>query len=78
MVYSTCTFEPKENEWVVYKLLQIGAVIEEPEVKGLVWRKGLRKWMDWDFGNEMEKCMRIYPQDNDTIGFFIAVLRKPG
>ncbi|WP_052568329.1 NOL1/NOP2/sun family putative RNA methylase [Candidatus Korarchaeum cryptofilum] len=78
MVYSTCTFEPKENEWVVYKLLEIGAVIEEPEVKGLVWRKGLRKWMDWDFGNEMEKCMRIYPQDNDTIGFFIAVLRKPG
>lgn len=78
MVYSTCTLEPKENEWVVFKLLEMGAVIEEPEVKGLVWRKGLRKWMDWEFGSELEKCMRIYPQDNDTIGFFVALLRKPG
>lgn len=78
MVYSTCTLEPKENEWVVFKLLQMGAVLEEPRVRGLVWRRGLRKWMDWEFGSEMERCMRIYPQDNDTIGFFVAAVRKPG
>ncbi len=77
MVYSTCTLEPKENEWVVYNLLQLGAELEEPSIEGLRWRPGLERWMDWEFGGEMRRVMRIYPQDNDTIGFFVAVLRKP-
>ncbi len=77
MVYSTCTLEPKENEWVVYNLLDLGAILEEPRLEGLKWRPGLERWMGWEFGSELRKAMRIYPQDNDTIGFFVALLRKP-
>ncbi len=77
MVYSTCTLEPKENEWIVYNLLKLGAVLEEPQIEGLRWRPGLERWMDWEFGSELRRAMRIYPQDNDTIGFFVALLRKP-
>lgn len=77
MVYSTCTLEPKENEWVVYNLVKLGASLEEANVEGLRWRPGLERWMNWEFGVEMRKAMRIYPQDNDTIGFFIALIRKP-
>ncbi|HDI74090.1 MAG TPA: RsmB/NOP family class I SAM-dependent RNA methyltransferase [Candidatus Korarchaeota archaeon] len=77
MVYSTCTLEPKENEWVVYNLLKLGATVEEPRVEGLKWRSGLERWMSWEFGSEMRKTLRIYPQDNDTIGFYVAMIRKP-
>ncbi len=77
MVYSTCTLEPKENEWVVYKLMEAGAIIEDIHIEGLKWRPGIERWLDWEFGKEMRKTMRIYPQDNDTIGFYIALIRKP-
>ena len=77
MVYSTCTLEPKENEWVVYNLVRMGAIIEKPEIRGLKWRHGLEGWMNWEFGKEMKRTMRVYPQDNDTLGFYVALLRKP-
>ena len=77
MVYSTCTLEPRENEWVVQQLIERGALIEKPEVKGLKWRPGIRRWFDWEFDEDLEKTMRVYPQDNDTIGFYVAKLRKP-
>ena len=76
MVYSTCTLEPRENEWVVSKIVELGAVVERPEVHGLRWREGLTEWRDLEFGEELRKTMRIYPQDNDTIGFYVARLRK--
>ncbi len=77
MVYSTCTLEPKENEWVVHQLVERGALIERPEIKGLKWRPGLKRWMDWEFHEDVQKTVRVYPQDNDTIGFYVAKLRKP-
>ncbi len=77
MVYSTCTLEPKENEWVVYNLMKAGATIEEVQIKGLRWRPGIERWLNWEFGREMRKTMRIYPQDNDTLGFYVALIRKP-
>ncbi len=77
MVYSTCTLEPKENEWVVYNLMKAGAIIEDIHIKGLKWRSGIERWLSWEFGGEIRKTMRIYPQDNDTLGFYVALIRKP-
>ena len=28
------------------------------------------------FNKEIEKCLRIWPQDNNTGGFFVAKIRK--
>jgi len=30
------------------------------------------------FNSEIKKCLRIWPQDNDTEGFFVAKIRKNG
>lgn len=56
----------------------------------LVFREGLKTWgtddkvfensdfqpVDRDLG--LEKCIRLYPHDQDTGGFFIAILRRKG
>jgi len=28
------------------------------------------------YNDEIKKCLRIWPQDNDTEGFFVAKIRK--
>jgi len=117
MTYSTCSFNPIENEAVVYELLKryqgsLELVDPEPILKEskLVWREGWDTWsvvnddflryesfMDsqkdnlkfypsmWpssdsdaheQFRAKLKYCVRMCPQDNDTGGFFIALLKK--
>ncbi len=77
MVYSTCTQEPDENEGVVNWLL------EEYDNAGLLpIRININKSpavMEWNgikFREEIINCLRIYPYDNDTEGFFVAKIKK--
>ncbi|HII06486.1 MAG TPA: RsmB/NOP family class I SAM-dependent RNA methyltransferase [Methanotrichaceae archaeon] len=78
VVYSTCTFAPEENEAVVsWALDQVRRVrLEKVLVKGLESCPGLVEWNGSLFGDEMEKCARYYPHQNDTGGFFVAKLIK--
>ncbi len=78
MVYSTCTLAPEENEGVVDHLLnKFGWIdIEETKIEGLKTRSGIMEWEGMGFDERVKNCMRIYPHDNDTEGFFIAKLRK--
>ncbi len=78
MIYSTCTLAPEENEGVVDHLLnKFGWIdIEETKIEGLKTRSGVMEWEGIEFDERVKNCMRIYPHDNDTEGFFIAKLRK--
>ena len=78
LVYSTCTLAPEENEEVVDFLLRKyeNAKVEKVSLKGLRLRKGIEEWEGKKFSNEVRRCVRIYPQDNDTEGFFIASIVK--
>ena len=77
VVYSTCTHSPEENEEVVNFALK-----EFPNVKiesinlPIKCRPGISKWLDENYDKNVEKTCRIYPQDNDTEGFFIAKLKR--
>lgn len=76
LVYSTCTLEPLENETVVDFLLRnTNAEIEKIDlpIKAL---KGFKEFEGQKFLGEVEKCIRIHPQMNDTEGFFVAKIRK--
>ncbi|OQS01530.1 tRNA (cytosine-5-)-methyltransferase NSUN2-like protein [Achlya hypogyna] len=124
MVYSTCSFNPIENEAIVAELLRrsdgaLSLVDCSNELAGLKRREGLEKWevawqskskkqrkaadvpLEWfstfgeeipddlrgyrltrsmfppaDAGYGLHKCMRFLPHDQNTGGFFVAVLQK--
>ncbi len=78
LVYSTCSLHPEENEAVIDHLLRSvpTAVIEPPRLVGLQSHPGIIQWNDAHYQNVIKKCLRVYPHDNDTDGFFIALIRK--
>lgn len=76
MIYSTCTFAPEENEEVVNYLLEnTEAKIEKIDLD-LKTSPGIFSWKKKEFSKEVEKCYRIWPENNDTGGFFICKIKK--
>lgn len=79
IVYSTCTFAPEENELVVAEVLdqQRGDLsLAEVAVPGLTTGPGLCRWQGRRLDPQLGRCLRVWPHDNDTGGFFVAVLEK--
>ncbi len=78
LAYSTCTFEPEEDEAVVDFLLENfgDAVVENIEIGNIICDKGIVGWDNKKYDERIENCMRIYPQHNNTAGFFVARIRK--
>lgn len=79
LVYSTCTLVPEENEGVVTYLLGRNpeARILQVKLKGLKTRHGLIEWKERCYPTQVKYTLRIYPQDNLTEGFYIALIEKP-
>ena len=78
MVYSTCSLAPEEDEEVVNLLLdKTDAILEPARINGLKTRDGITEWQGNSMDKRLKNCARIYPQDNDTEGFFVAKVRKP-
>lgn len=78
LVYSTCTLDVKENEEVVDSLLSTtDAEIEKIDLP-VKARAGITEFEGVKFSGEVKNCLRIHPQDNDTEGFFVAKILKPG
>jgi NOL1/NOP2/sun family putative RNA methylase len=77
LVYSTCSVEPEENEGVVNSLLKkfSNASIEEIELP-IKRGKPITEFNGEKYSDEVKKCLRLWPQDNDTEGFFVAKIKK--
>ena len=82
IVYSTCTLEPEEDEEVIdfvlekYKDTESPLVVEKIELKGLKVSEPVMEYKNKKYNSQVKNCVRIWPQDNDTEGFFICRLRK--
>ncbi len=78
LVYSTCTHAPEENEEVIDFILNEfkDKVKIEKILIPIKTRKGIKIWKDKEYLEDVKFSCRIYPQDNDTEGFFIAKFRK--
>ena len=77
LVYSTCSIAPEENEAVVdflinrydnAKLEKIDLPIKKSNV--------ILEYEKETYNKELDKCLRIWPQDNNTEGFFVAKIKK--
>jgi NOL1/NOP2/sun family putative RNA methylase len=77
MVYSTCTMEPGEDEGVVSWLLENYPSARIEEIKLNIKRSlAITEFEGEKYNPEIAKCLRIWPQDNDTEGFFVAKISK--
>ena len=77
LVYSTCSLEPEENEGVIDHLLKHSDDAEIEEISLDIRRSEcITEFNGEMYGPGARKCLRIWPQDNDTEGFFVAKIRK--
>ncbi|MEK6937272.1 MAG: RsmB/NOP family class I SAM-dependent RNA methyltransferase [Nanoarchaeota archaeon] len=75
LVYSICSLEPEEGEEVIQFLLEnTDAKIEKIDLK---IKSGVNlEFNGKRYSNEINKCIKLWPQFHDTEGFFIAKIRK--
>jgi NOL1/NOP2/fmu family ribosome biogenesis protein len=79
IVYATCTFAPEENEAVVDQILQQyhGRVRLVPaQIPGFECAPGVTEWQGQTFDPSLALALRAWPQQNDTGGFFMALLER--
>ena len=81
IVYSTCTYDPEENEAVVDAALHAFAgqlrMVPVP-LPGLHSSPGVTGWQGVRYHGSLRHAVRIWPHQNDTGGFFVAVLERTG
>lgn len=78
MVYSTCALSPEENEEVVdFLLKKRDARIMKINLK-IKRDEPVLEWEGRKFDESIRNCLRIYPQTNDTEGFFVAKVMRVG
>ncbi len=79
LVYSTCSTEPEENEGVVSFLLENAKDARMLEIDLPMKRSdAILEFEGESYNPEVHNCLRLWPQDNDTEGFFVAGIRKEG
>lgn len=78
IVYSTCSLEPEENEAVVSAFLGRNEGAEILPIELPITRSpAVMEFGGKALHKDVKRCLRIWPQDNDTEGFFVAKIRKP-
>jgi 16S rRNA C967 or C1407 C5-methylase (RsmB/RsmF family) len=76
MLYSTCTYNPEENESVVdYLIQQRGATLSPIRLNAAV-EPGILKWKDQHYDRQLALAVRLYPHRIDSVGFFMAKIVK--
>jgi NOL1/NOP2/sun family putative RNA methylase len=77
MVYSTCSLEPEEDEGIIDSFLKEHPDAKLEEIKLDIKKSpAVTEFEGTEYDGEIKKCLRLWPQDNDTEGFFVAKIRK--
>lgn len=78
LIYSTCTHAPEENEEILDYVLNTfkGRIKIESLALPISCRPGMTEWRGKSYNKAVESACRIYPQDNNTEGFFLAKIKK--
>ncbi|MBW3013689.1 NOL1/NOP2/sun family putative RNA methylase [Candidatus Woesearchaeota archaeon] len=77
MVYSTCSCEPEEDEGVVSHILKKFPDLKIQNILLEIKRSPpVLEFEGEKYHPDVKKALRIWPQDNDTEGFFVAKFKK--
>ncbi|MEM2916558.1 MAG: RsmB/NOP family class I SAM-dependent RNA methyltransferase [Candidatus Woesearchaeota archaeon] len=77
LVYSTCSTEPEEDEAVISYLLDNTDARVVPIELNIRRSPAVLEFEGREYRKEVKDCLRIWPQDNDTEGFFVAKITRP-
>jgi len=77
LVYSTCTYNPGENEAVISHLMREREAVLKPVSLPLPHCRGLAGYGGEWYGDELLQCARIYPHQVNSVGFFVSLVVKP-
>jgi NOL1/NOP2/sun family putative RNA methylase len=78
MVYSTCTYDPEENESVVAFLLRHRDAELLPINGAFPSEPGLCEWNREKHDRRLQRSARFYPHRLDSVGFFMARIGRRG
>ena len=76
ILYSTCTYNPEENESVVDLLLKERDAELFPIDVGFDFEPGITEWKDNKYDKRLKNTARFYPHRLDSVGFFMARIGK--
>lgn len=76
LVYSTCTYDPLENEAVVDALLKARPARIMPIFLDIPHDPGVTWWQDGRYDEQIQEAWRIYPHRVRTVGFFLARIAR--
>ena len=79
IVYATCTFAPEENELIVDAVLkEYGEFVRliPAEIPDFKTSPGITEWLGQELHPDLHLAIRVWPHQNDTGGFFVAVMEK--
>ncbi|MEK6967425.1 MAG: RsmB/NOP family class I SAM-dependent RNA methyltransferase [Nanoarchaeota archaeon] len=78
VVYSTCSTEPEENEGVIDEFIKLHpeATIDKIQIDGIKSSGAVVEFEGKKFDSKVMNCLRLWPQENDTEGFFVARIIK--
>ncbi len=78
LIYSTCTYNPDENESVVDFLLNNRDAELLSVDLDMKHEPGLREWGKVAYDRAMHRAVRFYPHQLNSVGFFMARLGRRG
>lgn len=78
LLYSTCTFSPKEDEGTVAKILAMDANMELLDIEGYEGFAPGRPELIGSDDERIRRCVRIFPHRLDGEGHFLALFHKKG
>jgi len=78
IVYSTCSTDPEEDEMVVSEFVtkHADAKIVDIQLPGFKRASAVTSFNGIELHPDVTKTLRVWPQDNDTEGFYVSKLMK--
>ncbi|MBW1714518.1 MAG: RsmB/NOP family class I SAM-dependent RNA methyltransferase [Deltaproteobacteria bacterium] len=77
MLYSTCAYNPEENEEVISYLLERSDAQVLPISTDMIFEPGIEEWKGKRYDQRVRKTARFYPHRVNSVGFFMARIGKP-